>query len=259
MSKKFFRSLNLVSIMMLLAFMPALASAQTYSSNSYSVDEAVFGSGGEVDTSSNSYRAQGAAGILGVGDSSSANYDSTGGFITPNEVYLEFWVSNSTVDLGILDPNAYSSGSAQSGDCNCSFYVRTYLSDAYVVTTLSDPPTSEAGRVMNAKTVLGAPSATASVEEFGMNLVDNTSPNIGANSANIPDNTFADGIVETGYNTVDQFKYNKGDIIARSAGTLGNQATGQTNFTISYIAKSSPITPAGLYNMAHDLVVTARF
>lgn len=245
------------SLLLLLAI-PASVSAQ-YSSSNYSVDEAVFGSGGEVDTNSASYNAQGAAGILGVGDSSSASYDASAGFVTPNEVFLEFWVSNSTVDLGILDPNATSSGAAQSGACNCSFYVRTYLSDAYVVTTMSDPPTSESGRVLTAKTTQGAPSGSASVEEFGMNVVDNSSPNIGADPVNVPDNTFADGIVETGYEIANQFKYNKGDIIARSAGTLGNQATGQTNFTISYIAKSNATTPAGLYSMGHDLVVTAQY
>ncbi len=244
---------------LLLILLPARAIAQTYSSGSYQIDEATFGSGGEVDTNSASYNAQGAAGIMGVGDSSSDSYDATAGLITPNQVYLELFVTNTVIDLGILDPTDYKYGSPQSGACNCSFFVRTYLSDEYVVTTLSDPPKSEGGAMLAPKTILGVPSSSDSVEEFGMNVVANTTPASGANPVNVPDNSFADGQAAPGYDTPNQFKYNKGDIIARSAATLGNQATGQTNYTVTYIAKSKPTTPAGLYTMYHDIVVTARY
>jgi len=124
---------------------------------------------------------------------------------------------------------------------------------------MSQPPTSESGAVLAAKTTQGSPSVNPSVEEFGINLVANTSPAIGANPTNQPDNTFADGKAATGYNVANQFKYNVGDTIAQSPATVGNQAVGQTNYTISYIAKRKTLTSAGLYTMRHDIVVVATY
>ena len=173
--------------------------------------------------------------------------------------FLEFVVSGATVDLGVLDSNSTSSGAAQGGACGCSFYVRSYVSSAYVVTTVSAPPTSESGTILTAKSAQAVPSVSQSVEEFGINLVANTSLAIGADPNNQPDNTFADGIAATGYDTDGQFKYAQGDIVARSAGTLNTKAWGQTDYTISYIAKSNPLTPAGLYSMDHVLVATTTY
>ncbi len=228
------------------------------SSTNYSVQESAFGAG-SGNGSSASYGAQGSAGLNGVGNASSTNYDTVAGLITPDVPFLEFVVSGATVDLGVLDPNTPSSGAAQAGACNCSFYVRSYVSSAYVVTTMSAPPTSESGRVLAAKAIQGVPSSSQSVEEFGINVVANSSPAIGADPVNQPDNSFADGVAETGYNVANQFKYAIGDVIARSAGTANTKAWGQTDYTISYITKSSTLTPAGLYKMDHVLVATSIY
>jgi hypothetical protein len=224
--------------------------AQTSSSNSYKVDEYQFGTGANNDLNSANYNANASVGSLGVGRSSSTNYDAEAGFITPNEPFLELFVNNSNIDLGNLDTSATGTGQGV-------FWVRTYLSSAYVVQTMSNPPTSEGGKILNAKSTLGAP--IPGTEEFGINLVDNSSPNIGADPLNVPDNTYADGTINTGYNTPDQFKYGVGDIIAHSAATAGNQAVGRTDYTISYIANVSTITPAGTYVMVHDIVVTGTY
>lgn len=224
--------------------------AQTSNSSNYRVDEYQFGTGANNDLNSTSYKANASVGSLGVGRSSSTNYDAEAGFLTPSEPFLELFVNNSTVDLGNLDTSATGTGQGV-------FWVRTYLSSAYVVQTMSNPPTSEGGRVLAAKTTLGVPSP--GTEEFGINLVDNSSPNIGADPLNVPDNSFADGTVNSGYNTANQFKYGVGDIIAHSAATSGNQAVGRTDYTISYIANVSAITPAGTYVMVHDIVVTGTY
>jgi len=236
--------------------LPVLAQ---YSSPNFRVEEAFFGTGGELDPSSNSFKAQQSLGSLAAGATSSSNYDAVAGFVTANQPFLEMTVSDATVDLGLLSDASSSSGAATGGPCVCSFTVRTYLSSAYVVLTMSQPPTSEGGAVLDAKTTQGVPSTNPNVEEFGMNLVDNTSPDMGNNPLNSPDNTFADGTAATGYNVIDQFKYGVGDTIARSAATAGNQAVGQTNYTISYIAKRKPLTEAGLYTMNHDLVAVVTF
>lgn len=241
----------LTFVVMLVSSIQTPAFAQSTSSPSYKVDEYQFGTGSNVDLNSTNYGAHAGVGSLGVGRVSSTNYDAEAGFITPNAPFLEVFVNNTTVDLGNL--NVTSTGSGQG-----SFWVRTYVSSAYVVQTMSQPPISEGGRVLAAKSTLG--TANPGTEEFGINLVANTAPAaIGANPLNVPDNTFADGQAATSYNTANQYKYGVGDIIARSQATVGNQAVGRTDYTISYIANVSSITPAGTYVMKHDIVVTATY
>jgi hypothetical protein len=253
-----------VALSLLIVWAPAIAFAQA-SSNNYRAEEVYFGTGGSVDSSSPNYRTQQSSGSLGGSGSqsdptsSSNNYDASGGALTPSDPFLEMTVMSVNVDFGTLDPNSYSSGAVQGGACNCSFYVRSYLSSNYVVFTASPPPTSENGDELDAKTTLGVPSNDPTLEEFGINLVDNASPDIGANPTNQPDNSFADGEAATGYDSADNFKYIPGDIIARSQATAGKPAIGLTEYTISYIAKPSSITPAGQYTMNSLLIVTDTF
>lgn len=239
-----------VSGLVLLCLVVSPVLAQESTSPNYRVNEYQFGSGGNVDNTSASYRANTSVGSLGVGRSASTNYFAEAGFVTPNEPFLELFINTTSVDLGTLDTTTTATG-------NSVFWVRTYLSSNYVVQTMSPPPTSEGGAVINAKGVLGVPSP--GTEEFGINLVDNSNPDIGSNSLNVPDGSFADGEVVTGYNTPDQFKYAQGDIIARSAANATNQAVGRTDYTISYIANISSITEAGSYVMVHDIVVTGTY
>ncbi len=235
-----------------------VVSAQSSSSN-YRVDESAFSAGSNFDASSANFSGQGTAGLNAIGSASSTNFDVVAGLITPDVPFLEFVVTGATVDLGVLNSSVASAQAAQAGACTCSFFVRTYVSSSYVVSTLSQPPTSEGGAVLDAKAVLAIPSTDQSVEEFGINVVANSTPSMGEDPDNQPDDTFADGIAATGYNTPDQFKYGVGDIIARAAGTPNTKAWGQTDYTISYIAKSSALTPAGLYSMDHVLVATATY
>lgn len=241
------RLLQLSTIMVL--FLVGSVAAQSSSSNSFRVDEYQFGSGGELDSTSASFRAHSSLGSLGVGRSSSANYDMEAGFITPNEPFLELFINSATIDLGTLDPSSTGYG-------NGTFWVRSYLSSQYIVQTMSQPPTYS-GRTLAAKTTLGAPAT--GTEEFGINLVDNATPDLGSNPFNVPDGTFADGQAATGYGTANQFKYGVGDIIARAAATAGNQAVGRTDYTITYMANVSAITPAGTYTMVHDIVAVATY
>ncbi len=113
--------------------------------------------------------------------------------------------------------------------------------------------------MLAAKTTQGAPSALTSVEEFGINLVLNTSPAIGAAPLNQPDSTFADGKAATGYQNANQYKYNLGDTIASSPATVGNPGVGKTDYTITYMAKVKTLTKAGNYKMNHFVVVVPSF
>lgn len=238
---------------------PIIVTAQS-SSPSYRVEESYFGTGGNVETSSPNFRARQGTGALAVGASSSNSFDNIAGPDTPSEPFLEAAVTNNTVNLGTQDPGTTTYASAQGGACNCSFYVRSYLSYEYSVVTASSPPTSENGDQIDAKATQGAPNSGTSIEEFGINLVANTVPGtFGAAPVNEPDNSFADGQAAPGYELSDQFKYVVGDVIAQSPETAGNQGVGKTNYTISYIMKISNVTPAGVYTMNHDLIVVPSF
>lgn len=230
-----------------LTITPAVAFAQ-YSSTNYQTNEVFFGLGGDLDASSTNYQLQSALGLLGVGDVSSTNYRSFGGFLTPNEPFLELAIDSSSVSLGNLETTTTKTGTA-------TFHVRAYTDSGYTVQTISQPPQIPA----TSETLEPLSSASASVigtEQFGMNLVANTSPaSFGANPSPQPDSSFATGQAASGYDTTNLYKYVVGDTIA----STGNSGWGATIFTMAYIANISSITEAGEYVMVHDLVVVAIY
>ena len=228
------------------------AFAQIPSSSNYSVPESGFSSGSEIDANSASYNARISTGDLGIGISESGNYIAYGGFITPDDEYVELNIPVTNVDLGggsPLTPGLPGSGIA-------TFTARAYLNTQYIIVSPRDPPTNESGDQLDPITT--ASVYDSNVEQFGMNLVANTSPVVqGAAPSRQPvDNgTFAFGEAAPGYNTAENYQYNAGDIIARSI----VRGYGETDYTISYIANITTTTPAGLYRMEQDLVITATF
>lgn len=236
------KTLLLVAVFIL--SLPASVLAQSSSSSNYRVDQTFFGSGGELDASSSNYRARQSAGELTVGNTASTNYQAFAGFNTTDEPYLEFFVTTSNIDLGYLDPSTTASASG-------TFSVRAWQSNGYTITTQSDPPSNGSHNL----TALSSPTAAATnTEQFGINLVDNSSPDVGANLQQMPDGTFSFGSVESGYDTVNLFKYVKGDVIARST-----KSSSITLYTVSYIFNITNFTPAGQYVFNHILVATANY
>lgn len=235
----------------LMLVLGGVASAQ-YSSNHYMTNEVFFGAGSDTNQSSSNYSASVSAGALGVGRYSSASYQAYTGFLTPGEPFLELGIDSASVDMGAADPATTDTGVG-------SFHVRAYLNSGYTVQTLSQPPSYTSGsqtHTLTAMTTLGA--SAVGTEQFGINLVHNTAPvTFGSDPSPQPDNTYASGAAAPGYNTANQFKYNVGDIVAETP--VGSTGWGLTDYTISYIANASIITPAGDYKMVQDLVVVATY
>jgi hypothetical protein len=151
--------------------------------------------------------------------------------------------------MGTLSPGVPGVGTA-------TFSARTYLNNDYIIVTLRNPPTNESGSQIDPMT--SATTFNSAIEQFGINLVANTSPATqGANPSRQPvDNgTFAFGEAAPGYDTTNNYKYNAGDVIARSV----TRGYGETDYTISYVLNVITTTPAGLYRMEQDLVLTATF
>ena len=243
---------GLISFILVL-LLPTAVFAQTSSSTSYQVNEATFGAGGDVNASSASYNARGSAGNLGVGESTSSSYAAFAGSVTPTDEYLELNVTGGTVDLGTLTTSSTGIGTA-------SFYVRTYLNEGYVIKTMSGTPANGA-RTLAAMT--GGGASSQGTEQFGINLVANTAPTngsypsgAGTDPSQVPSSTYANGQAATGYDTANSFKYNTGDTIASSSSA---RAWGQTNYTITYIANISGVTPGGQYYVDHDIVAIPTY
>ncbi len=236
----------IISVALLVIGTQQITYAQS-SSTSYKVNESAFSSGSGIDSNSASYNARGSAGDLGVGESTSASYAAFAGPINPSEEYLEMVVNLATINLGTLTTSTTATGTA-------TFYVRTYLNGGYSVQTVSNPPTNEAGFSL---TGMAAGASTVGTEQFGINLVANTSPvSFGAVPVKQPSSVYANGIAAAGYNTANIFKYTKNDIIAQSG---AGRAWGETDYTISYITNVSYTTRAGVYSMAHELVAITTF
>lgn len=219
--------------------------AQTSSSN-YSVSEAFVGSGGQIDSSSANFQSKASIGDLTVGNTASATYQAFAGFTTTDQPYIEFYVDATDIAFGNLTDTATATGTSQ-------FYVRSYLTSGYVVTTLGGGLVSEGN--VSIDNIPTPTAATPGIEQFGMNLVANTSPtSFGSAPVQVPNATFSYGAAAPDYDTANVYKYVEGDVIASS-----DRSTGQTNYTASYIANISAITEAGLYEMAQVYIATATF
>jgi hypothetical protein len=231
------------------AYKNALA-APTYSSPSYGVDEVFMGSGGLNDASSANYQGRASLGDLSVGNTESANYQAYGGFTTTTDPYISLVVNGASTNLGYLSASTASTATA-------TFQVKTYLASGYIVTNGSDAPSyTSNGSTHYLSTPLVTPTPSApGVEQFGINLVANTSPaTFGANPVQIPDASYSFGQAAANYDTPNVYKYAKGDTIAYS-----NKSSGYTEYTISYIYNISQATPAGEYSFNHILIATATY
>ncbi|HUS26210.1 MAG TPA: hypothetical protein VMY99_02595 [Nevskiaceae bacterium] len=214
------------------------------SSTNYKLNEFSFGSGGELNSCSGSYCSKQSAGDLTVGNSASNNYQMYGGFNTTDMPLLEVAVDGGAFDFGILDASTVHT-------ITTTFRIRNYLSSGYVARLTGSAPDN------GAHTLTALSSATASspgTEQFGVNVVDNSSPNIGADPQQVPDSTFGFGAAATGYNTTNLFKFVDGGTIANSA-----KSSGETLFTLSMIANQSNQTPAGVYTGHLSIVVVPTF
>lgn len=233
----------LVLVLLLVGIVPA--GAYALSSPNYSIEEDFVGGGGTVDSSSPNYRSQDSIGAPAVGDGEGANNKTQSGATTTDDPMLEFSVSTTNVTLGSLLSSLTRTGTA-------TFSVRNYTSSGYVVQAVGAPPSSGS----HALAVMATPAASvAGTEQFGMNLVANTSPEtFGANPVQVPSGDFSYGTAANGYDTANVFKYASGDVIARA-----NESSGRTEYTISYIANISNTTPGGSYVGTQTLVCTGTY
>ena len=147
--------------------------------------------------------------------------------------------TGTAVNLGTLTTTSTGTGTSQIG-------VSTNAGSGYAITVNGTTLTS------GSNTITALATQTASddgVSQFGLNLRDNTAPNIGADPAGAGTAT-----PTANYNTVDQFRFVTADQVASKA-----SADDFRLFTVSYIANIAGSTAAGTYTSTMTYIATATF
>jgi len=229
----------LLLVLLLALGVVGTAGAAQSSSPNYQVNEVQFGAGSAQNDCSTNYCARESVGDTGVGETCSTNYCAQAGFVTSDKPMLELITTSLTDDMGVLKTNT-------TGTATMLIQVRDYLSSGYVL-KMTGLPMNEGTHEL---APLTSPSTSQpGTEQFGINLRANATPHVGADPVQVPSGTFSFGAVEPNYDNPDQFMYQDGDSIAYS-----NSSTGETDYTVSFIANVSNVTPAGRYNGAFSAV-----
>lgn len=167
---------------------------------------------------------------------------STAGQVTVSVIIDEaitFTLASSSVALST--PTVASTGSGTS-----SMTISTNATNGYTVGYSGD--TLKSG--LNSIPAMSSPTtSTVNSRQFGINLMNNTTPAVG-----VAKSGSGTGTPSAGYNTANQFKFNSSDIVA-SASTPTNTNT----FTTSYIANMDGTTAAGVYSTVLTYTATANF
>lgn len=208
----------------------------------YRFDESTLGGGGLIQSNSSNYQSSESVGDAAIGNSASTNYQVNAGSQTTNDPALTFTINTSTSNFGSFSPTATATSTS-------TFTVSDYTSYGYTVQIVGNPP-SFGSHVLPAMATTGP--AQTGIEQFGINLVANTSPSsFGAN----PDHgQFGIGSASANYATPNQFRYVSGETIASAP-----KSSGATTYTISYIVNVSSLTPGGQYTGQQQLVCIATF
>ena len=99
-------------------------------------------------------------------------------------------------------------------------------------------------------------SSQPGTEQFGINLVANTVPSsLGANPNNgTPPDDFGFGEAAPNYDTPNSYRFVSGDTVA-----FAPKESGETEYTISYLANVAALTPGGIYKTNQTLIVTGTY
>jgi len=238
------RALLILGYVLVIYGLSATAVAQVQSSPSYQIDESTIGPGGSVQSSSAHYQESGSVGDTGTGTSSSNSYTQVAGFNTTSDPRLAVILNSSSVAFGSLSSASTAKGTA-------SFIVLNYTTHGYSVYTVGATP-SNGSHNLNALGSGGG--STVGTEQYGINLTANTTPIVGTGPVQVPSGSFSFGIASTGYDIANSFRYNNGEKIAESA-----KASGETDYTISYIVNISTLTPGSTYTGRQSLVVVRTY
>jgi hypothetical protein len=204
----------------------------------------VFNSGGTEDSESANFKIQDS---IGEGEilsntSTSASWGIKAGFreMYP-DYYLTLSVGSNSINLGTLSSSLATAASH-------TMNVDTNATNGFSVTLTGNTLTSGVNTIdgIGATAAASAPGS----EQFGINLVANANPAIGAD----PAGAAPIGSAANQYREADKFAFNNGAVIATSSVPIN-----PTVFTVSYLTNISNSSVAGSYNTTLTYSATANF
>ena len=220
----------------------ATASAEIQVGNQYKFENPAIGFDGSYNSASSNFQTLQAVGGDAVGNSSSTSFQVQAGARTTPDPTLSFAVLTYNSAFGSFSPTVTATTTS-------TFSVIDYTSYGYAVQIIGTPPTNGA-HAITAMSTTG--TSNVGIEQFGINLVANTSPSVfGANANN---GSFGFGTAAANYNTTNNYRYVSGETIASAP-----KSSGQTIYTISYIVNVSSITPGGQYSSNQSIVCTGTY
>lgn len=125
--------------------------------------------------------------------------------------------------------------------------VGTNASGGFAITANGGPPSAGTNTIAASTTPTASQPGT---NQFGINLVENTSPAVGSN----PEGVWTNAVPGTGYGQTNRYKYNSGDVVAFSP-----NVSLMKKFTVSYIINSQENLRPGVYTTTIVYVASGRF
>ncbi len=102
----------------------------------------------------------------------------------------------------------------------------------------------------NTLTAMSGGASVMDSKQFGINMMNNATPDIGIDKSGD-----GSGVPASGYNTADSFKFNvSGEVIATASAPTNSNV-----FTTSYIANIDGATAAGAYTTTITYTATANY
>lgn len=143
-------------------------------------------------------------------------------------------------DMGELRPDSTLTAQSQMA-------VGTNASGGFSITAYGAPMSAGTNYIPP----LTQPTASQpGVNQFGINLVENSAPNIGTD----PEGEWANAVASDSYNQPDRYQFVSGDIVAYSP-----NVSLMKKFTVSYIVNSSPELRAGVYTTTINYIASGQF
>lgn len=225
-------------------FAVQVVSSALMSSSSYQITSDVIGVSGSESTTSTTYQIRDTIGetIATAATSSSSNYGLKSGFRQVQSVQtLTFSVSTSTLAFGDLSASSVTTATH-------TMSIVTNAFNGFSITVSGNTLTKGTDTI----TAIGATEASSSAgsEQFGINLVANTSPSVGS----APSGTSPIGSAANHYNTANRFAFQSGNTVATSTGPVNS-----TTLTVSYIANISSSTEGGEYSTTLTYTAAGRW
>jgi hypothetical protein len=152
-------------------------------------------------------------------------------------------ISGSTVNFGTFTSTSTSSGtSVMAASTNgVSGYAITINGSTLVCSSCAGSPTISA--------LASQTAASVGTSQFGLNLRNNTTPNVGADPSGTGTGTYT-----ANYGTADQYRFVTTDSVATAAAASDANA-----YTVSYVVNIPGSQAAGTYTATMTFIATATF